>query len=260
MLVFITASFTLIPTGKPLDNLLTTRPADQIPVDRFNRIAFVNEDWGIIAAVKSPVMPPNLAALFRVHDPAGYDSLLNKDTKAILDGANGDKDSAPPANGNIMFVKSTADANRLAELGVRELWTRRPIDAFGEPLTQENGYLRYRVPGPGRLSIEGGQSKVLGELPNAIYVQAQGPGRLVLRDRNLPGWNVTVDGQSAELKGTRWLEVDLPEGDHYIDFSYSAPGFSTGLMLGIPALLLALAGMLWSGRNSGKDRSNEADS
>jgi hypothetical protein len=245
-------SLTLIPTGKPLDNLLTTRPAEQIPVDRFNRIAFVNEDWGIIAAAKSPVIPPNLAALFRVHDPAGYDSLLNKDTKAILDEANGG-DSAPPANGNIMFVKPTADPNRLAELGVRELWSRRPIEAFGEPLTQENGYLRYRVPGPGRLSIEGGQSKVLSEVTNAVRVQAQGPGRLILRDRNLPGWKAIVDGEPAELKGTRWLEVDLAGGDHIIDFTYSAPGFSTGMLLGIPALLLALAGLLWGNRSNRND-------
>lgn len=245
VLVFAVTSLTLITTGKPLDNLLTTRAADQIPVDRFNRIAFVNEDWGIIAAAKSPIVPPNLAALFRIHDPAGYDSLLNKDTKAILDEANGDKDSAPPANGNIMFVKSTADPAKLADIGVRQVWSRKPLPALGEPLTQENGYLRYRVPGPGRLSIDGGQSKVLAELPNAVYVQAQGPGRLILRDRNLPGWTVTVDGEVAELKGTRWLEVDLPEGDHFVDFRYSAPGFSTGLLLGAPALLLALAGLLW---------------
>ena len=254
VLVFVTASLTLIPTGKPLDNLLTTRAADQISVDRFNRIAFVNEDWGIIAAAKSPVMPPNLAALFRVHDPAGYDSLLNKDTKAILDEANGDKDSAPPANGNIMFVKSTVDPKGLAELSVRELWTRRPLAAFGEPLTQENGYLRYRVPGPGRLSIEGGQVKVLSEGLNFVKAQAQGPGRLILRDRNLPGWKAIVDGKPFELRGTRWLELDLPEGDHQVEFVYSAPGFSLGLLLGIPALLLALMGLLWGNRSNGTDR------
>jgi len=253
-LLVLVGYFTLIPTGKPLDNLLTTRAADQIPVDRFNRIAFVNEDWGIIAAAKSPVMPPNLAALFRVHDPAGYDSLLNKDTKAILDEANGDKDSAPPANGNIMFVKSTVDPKGLAELSVRELWTRRPLAAFGEPLTQENGYLRYRVPGPGRLSIEGGQVKVLSEGLNFVKAQAQGPGRLILRDRNLPGWKAIVDGKPFELRGTRWLELDLPEGDHQVEFVYSAPGFSLGLLLGIPALLLALMGLLWGNRSNGTDR------
>jgi hypothetical protein len=249
-LLVISGYFTIIPTGKPLDNVLTGRPADQIPIDRFNRIAFLNEDWGIIAAAKSPILPPNLSALFRVHDPAGYDSLLNKDTKAILDEANGG-DSAPPANGNIMFVKSSTDIPKLAEVGVRELWSRKPLEAFGEPLTQENGYLRYRVPGPGRLSIAGGQSKIDGEVLNAVYCQAQGPGRLILRDRNLPGWTVEVNGEPATLKGTRWLEVDLPEGDHSVAFSYSAPGFSTGLLLGIPALLLSIAGLLWGGKRTG---------
>jgi hypothetical protein len=239
---------TIIPTGKPLADAWAEAGMGQLPVDRFNRIAFVNEDWGIIAAAKSPILPPNLAALFRIHDPAGYDSLLNRDTKAILDEANGDKDSAPPANGNIMFIKSTTDMAKLAELGVREVWSRKQLEAFGEPLTQENGYLRYRVPGPGRMSIEGGQAKVLSSGLNFVRVQAQGPGRLVLRDRNLPGWTATVDGEPTELKGTRWLEVDLTEGDHYIDFRYTAPGFTTGLLIGIPALLLALTGLWWGNR------------
>lgn len=228
---------TFIPTGKPLESLETTRSKDLYPVDRFNRIAFINDNWGLIAADPSALMPPNTAAISRWHDLAGYDSLLNKGTKTLLDEVNG-ADSAPPANGNMMFVKSSFDPKKLAEAGVREAWSRKPLEGLGEPLAQEDGYYRYRVPGLGRLSIEGGQCKPISETLNQIKAQVQGPGRLVLRDRNLPGWLPKVDGKHVPLVGTTWLEIDIPAGDHEVEFNYVAPGFMTGVYLAFPAWLL----------------------
>lgn len=232
----------LIPTGKPLDSLEATRSKDLYPVDRFNRIAFINDNWGLIAADPHALMPPNTAAISRWHDLAGYDSLLDKGTKMLLDAVNG-TDSAPSANGNMMFVKSSLDPKKLAEAGVREAWSRKPLEGLGEPLTQEDGCYRYRVPGLGRLSIEGGQCKPISESVNQVKAEVQGPGRLVLRDRNLPGWLPKVDGKHVPLVGTTWLEIDVPPGDHEVEFNYVAPGFMTGIYLAFPAWLLIMGSL-----------------
>ena len=248
VLLTVAYGITLIPTGKPLESLEATRSKDLYPVDRFNRIAFINDNWGLIAADPNALMPPNTAAISRWHDLAGYDSLLNKGTKTLLDEVNG-ADSAPPANGNMMFVKPTFDPKKLAEAGVREAWSRKPLEGIGEPLTQEDGYYRYRVPGLGRLSIEGGQCKPISETLNQIKAQVQGPGRLVLRDRNLPGWLPKVDGRHVPLVGTTWLEIDIPAGDHQVEFNYVAPGFMTGVYLAFPAWLLIFGSIALGLRN-----------
>src|SRR5690606_6110119 len=100
---------TLIPTGKPL------APAIEKPP--LGRVAIVNENWSILAATPGVLRAPDLAALSRIKELAGYDSLLHKDTKAMLDDVNG-QDSAPPANGNIMFIKPTAARQKLIEAGI----------------------------------------------------------------------------------------------------------------------------------------------
>lgn len=97
-------------------------------------VAFVNEPWDLLSAAPA-LAPPNLASLSRVRDIAGYDSLLHRDLAARLNDVNG-QDSAPPANGNIMFVKPSASAEKLAALGVTEVWSRRPLEGFGEPVRQ----------------------------------------------------------------------------------------------------------------------------
>ncbi|MBC8063384.1 MAG: hypothetical protein H7Y17_01015 [Chlorobia bacterium] len=232
----------LIPTGKPLTSFGSNAGASPVPVDKGERMAFVNDNWGIIASAQT-VVPPNLASLERWHDLAGYDSLLNKDTKAMLDEING-QDSAPPANGNIMFTKPSASPDALREAGVSEVWSLRPLEGFGEPFSSSAaGFFRYRLAGPGRASVDGAAIKDIKESFGSKQVQASGPGTFTLRERNMAGWSATVDGKPATLKGGRWLEVDLPEGKHKVEFNFVSPGYSTGLMLAIPGWLIVIGGL-----------------
>jgi len=208
------------------------------PIAPDTRVAFVNEPWDIVGAAPG-LMPPNIGALSRIHEMAGYDSLLNRDTKDILDKING-QDSAPPANGNMMFIKPSLDPQKLADAGVTEVWSRKELPQLGAPSSREDAYVKYRLTGPGRASIDGRPATFVSESFTQVKLEAEGPGKLILRDRNMPGWLPKVDGQHVELQGSSWLEVDVPAGKHTVEFNYVAPGFMTGVYLAVPAFLLLL--------------------
>jgi hypothetical protein len=217
-----------IPTGTPPERM-------QGPKQAFQRVAILNDNWGIIAPATSALLPPNLAAYNRIHELAGYDSLLNRDTKKLLDDVNG-QDSAPPANGNMMFIKPTADRAKLAEAGVSEVWARGP----GGNLESE------KLSGPGRASIDGRNVPINSESYTSVRMTVQGPGRLVLRDRNMPGWLPKIDGQHVPLAGTTWLELDIPSGSHQVEFNYVAPGFMSGVYLAFMAWIVMAWGLVLS--------------
>lgn len=238
----------LVPTGLPLA---------KVPGPAMERIAVINEPWELMTAPPAS-LPPNTASLSRIHEIGGYDSLLHKDTKAMLDGING-QDSAPPANGNMMFVKPGSGASNLMAAGISEIWSRIPLSDlrlrqappnFRLPYTEFGGLHRFRLMGsratvdrplPPRgsppLSTRG---EIMAESYSSLTLRAKGPGRLVVRDRNMPGWSAEVDGKPARLEGALWREVELPRGQHTVKFSYDPPGMTAGLFL----CLLAASALL----------------
>ena len=200
------------------------------------RIAPINKAWDIFTAAHA-TLPPNLASLNRIHSIDGYDSLLHRDTVALLKDIDG-ADPAPPVNGNMMFIKPEADIQKLADAGVTQVWSQGPIERLGAGV-QDAGLFKYKIPGPGRASTPQGTAKILSETASQINVHATGPGKLIVRERNMPGWLPKVDGKHATLGGTTWLEIDLPAGAHEIELNYIPPGFVTGLILAFIACLIA---------------------
>jgi hypothetical protein len=237
--------------GVPLllvGSLVRTGSSDYLdtPYASADRFAFVVGDWEIGSAARA-LMPPNTAAARRMHDVAGYDSLIDRDTVALLRDIDGG-DPAPPANGNMMFVKTSddpdkpsADPVKLAEAGVDEVWSLKPLPRFGTPTAEDNGILRYRLAGPGRASTPAGRARVVDESFDGMTVDAEGPGKLTVRDRALPGWTATVDGRPATVGGALWLEVDLPPGRHLVKFSYQPPGMIAGFLAMLAGLVVSAA-------------------
>ena len=251
----------LIPTGKPLEKV-------EGPANPHERVAIVNENWGIVAADKNALMPPNLSALSRIHELAGYDSLLNSDTKRILDEING-QDSAPPANGNIMFIKSKPDWETLVDAGVSEVWSRRPLELGNFPVTEKDGVFRYRLKSYDiDVSRTSDNGRITSEGLGRIGIEAEGPKALYLAERNLPGWSATVDGKPVPIKDTApdgeglaksmFMSIDMPAGKHQVELSFVSPGYSLGLMLGIPAWVLALFGLAYTLRTNRTDLTDQA--
>ncbi len=196
--------FNIVPTGHPLE---------PVQIEPNARIAAINGHWGLFGPPKEAILPPNTASLSRAHELGGYDSLLHNDTVQYLKSVNR-MDPAPPENGNMMFIKPSVDSKRLAESGVTEVWQRAP----------DGSVVKTPIAGPGRASTPIGTAQITQEDYQSVTAKASGPGLLTLRDRNMPGWGVQVDGKAAELKGTLWREVDLSAGDHTVVFNYQPRG------------------------------------
>lgn len=229
-----------VPTGTP-----PSRAAERDP----RRVAFINDRWELF--VPAPAwMPPNTATAFRVVDLAGYDSLLHRDTVKMLADIMG-QDPAPPANGNIMLVKSSADPEKLRQAGVETVFARTEVPSLGTGRRAADNLYVYDLSGPGRASTPQGGAMVGQDGTDRTVVRGTGPGTLVLRDRNMPGWSAFVDGQPAEIRGGLWREVELPTGEHWVEFRYEPPGLGRGRTLCLVALvLLAAAGGLSRSRRS----------
>ena len=224
-------TYGILRTGQPI-------PPAQKP-SSMDRVAFINSRWSLFG-IPPATMPPNMATLMRTHDVAGYDSLLDKDTKALLDSAN-KQDSSPPENGNMMIVKPTARPEDLAALGVSTVEFRDQTGGLQQVLTN----------GPGRASTPQGPAAIEDENTGHVLVKGTGPGTLTLRDRNMLGWQAFVDGVATPIKAGPFLTAELPAGDHQVDFQYIPPGWHTGLALFLMGLLV-LASILWRAQKGPK--------
>jgi hypothetical protein len=74
----------------------------------------------------------------------------------------------------------------------------------------------------------------------AVAVDAAEPGYLRLLESWDPGWQATVDGQTARvLPGNDvFLSVAVPAGRHLVTFAFSTPGLETGIMVSVASLCL----------------------
>jgi hypothetical protein len=122
---------------------------------------------------------------------------------------------------------------------VTEIWSEKQIQDL-QGVRQKSGIWKYALPGPGRASTPNGQARITGESYSQLKMQATGPGKLTIRDRNMPGWVAKVDGAHTKMEGTTWMELDLPAGDHRIELNYVPPGFMTGVFLAVPAWILLI--------------------
>ncbi|MCK5786387.1 MAG: hypothetical protein KAH54_07500 [Candidatus Sabulitectum sp.] len=89
-----------------------------------------------------------------------------------------------------------------------------------------------------------GKTEILVDLPELVTVRTEtsGPGFLVLADSWYPDWEVTVDGSPATLhRANGWMRgVQIPGGEHVVEFSYSNRNVVIGGILSGVALLLIL--------------------
>jgi len=204
----------------------------------------MNKSWDIFQAAHA-TLPPNLSALNRIHSLDGYDSLLHRDTVALLKDIDG-KDAAPDANGNMMFVKPSADLAKLADAGVTQVWSQESIPQL-EQVAPERGIYKYKLKGPGRASTPQGPAQIVSESPSKLTLTAIGPGKLIVRERNMPGWVAKVDGKHVIMGGTTWMEIDIPAGSHDVELNYVPPGFMNGVFLALIGWVLIVFFAISSG-------------
>lgn len=67
------------------------------------------------------------------------------------------------------------------------------------------------------------------------------PGVLTVKENYWSGWDAYVGGQSAPIGSGQWLEVDLADGVHTIQFRYRPWDVPLGFVLGLAGMGLAIA-------------------
>jgi hypothetical protein len=217
--------------------LLSGRPLEggNLPA---GRIAVVNDAWGLSAAAPA-LYPPNTLIYGRGFELGGYDSLIHRDTVRILNEING-QDSAPPANGNMMFIKPTASEAALRQVGVTEVWSWQPL--FGRsPDRMEGSVGVYVLDGGDRLQAAPG-ARWLAQKPGELGVEIAVAGPVRIAERNLPGWSAELNGRPMAIEGD-WLAVTADQPGT-LRFTYRPPGLSEGLLLGFVGLLGLILGTI----------------
>lgn len=82
------------------------------------------------------------------------------------------------------------------------------------------------------------------ETPEYISIQIKAPkeGFLVLLDTYSPGWKAFIDGELTQIFRTNGIfrGVPIPGGIHQVVFKYTSPGWDTGRIITLVAILLIL--------------------
>lgn len=243
------------PRWAPMDDprRLTESLAALEPATPGARVAVLNDRWSLFTRPEA-ILPPNLLVLSGVRQLGGYDSLIDRETVAMLRAANG-RDPAPPENGNLMFVWPTAAPEALAAAGVTEIWIRDTAEAppGGRPVGP--GVRAYSLPGPGRVSGEGGSPVIVRERPGFIEIDPRGATSMIARERFLPGWRATgSDGSIPIVAEGPWMKLSGLRGGE-VTLTYEPPRWRTALLLsavGLVSLLAFPASALVAGRFAGK--------
>lgn len=212
----------------PLMHLIRTgTPLERVGDPKFvRRIGVVNDRWEIVVPAPGVVLPPNTATILRIPEIGGYDSIVSRATVDRLRKVD-NGDPAPPANGNMMFLKPAFDIEQLRATGVTEVWSTNQMDEIGELISRENNMNRYFIRGPGIASTPTKFARVTRMDTSGMEVSAEGPGPLTIRVPNSSNWTARVDGKRSEIGNGEYVEIPLDEGPHVVTLEYRSARLST---------------------------------
>ncbi len=106
-----------------------------------DRIMPVNGRWSLTQPPNA-VLPPNSATVYGLYDLQGYDSLQTKRYKQFANELDGNIDSSPVENGNIVFTNGVGSRDS-EEADAKYLVTLGPLDGFGDPVTSDGHVFVY---------------------------------------------------------------------------------------------------------------------
>lgn len=73
-----------------------------------------------------------------------------------------------------------------------------------------------------------------------VHCNLEQGGVLSVKENSWAGWGAQLDGQSVGLNSDRWLNVNVPPGDHVLQFRYRPWDFPLGVFLFVTGICLAI--------------------
>jgi len=116
---------------------------------------------------------------------------------------------------------------------------------------------------PGGLVLDG--SEVVFEIdePERLLINVHAPddSMLILRDGWFPEWDAFIDGAPTEIfpADAAFRAIEIPSGDHTVEFVYNPRSYKTGLLITVLTLLLSLALYSFSGGRRRYDKSTASN-
>jgi hypothetical protein len=114
-----------------------------------------------------------------------------------------------------------------------------------------------------RTGRDGAGSARISEYENhriSCEVEARMPGFLVLLDSFYPGWRAYVDGRETPILRANYAfrAVEIPEGEHRVEFVYEPMAAKAGIAVSSLALLLGF-GIAWRSRRKVPEPSKQEE-
>jgi len=162
-----------------------------------------------------------------------------------------------PAEANRMYIPN---AERLGRLNVRYVAAEYPVDAEGLVLDRVIGttWIYENFLACPRAWVESAEStgcdvgskavRWIRQEPNQIWLEAHGPGLLVLSEVNYPGWQVFVDGEASERKTVDGVfrSVMLTSGSHTVQWVYRPGWVYAGGVISVLSVMGAALGLFFT--------------
>jgi hypothetical protein len=125
--------------------------------------------------------------------------------------------------------------------------------------TFSNRTIKTSLASSGATDAPKGEVKITAYTPQRIELQTANaqPGFLILSEIYYPGWEAWVDGQRAPVEQVNFTlrGVELPPGEHRVEFVFRSPSFRNGAAWSLAGVMLLLLGAFAFRRKSLRGKS-----
>jgi hypothetical protein len=249
----------LLDVGSVAASNFTYRSPDQVLSQGADAATLISAQPGVFRIyTPSDSIPQQTAARYHLQMVNGVDPLQLSVLANFMEPASGvpfDGYSVTippfahgdPSSDNRSYIP---DAAALGLLNVRFVVASFPLQSQGLLLWNmlDHTYIYENKNWRARVWMQpevAGSVNITTSSPNEIFVNAEGPGTLVLSEINYPGWEVTVDGNPQKLLTVDHLlrGVELTSGSHSVKFTFR-PGL-VFIGIGLAALAWISIGIYW---------------